>query len=264
MYFNAKPDELAEFFEMEGSLFLFGQMLGMLKPAVRREAVRHASRLILRIGARIADTGYKATTIRDVKGDPCGELNLDRTIEAFLDEPLHQTAEQVVSTIRERQKRPFVLIVDHSYSMKGTKLLLMAITAATVALHQKENYAVVAFNSSASVLKRLGQAISPERLLDTIFSLDLNGETNIYQALQLALRQFNGSGEKAALLLTDGCWNRGGDPRPLAGQFDCLHVICFPPARPEAVEQIAWKGNGTFAFVRHETEVARAIVRCLG
>jgi hypothetical protein len=63
--------------------------------------------------------------------------------------------------------------------------------------------------------------------------------------------------------LTDGAWNRGGNPLEAAVRFDKLSVIGFPPAKHEIIQQLAIKGKGNFSFVEDETEIACSILECL-
>jgi hypothetical protein len=65
------------------------------------------------------------------------------------------------------------------------------------------------------------------------------------------------------LILTDGAWNRGGDPLAVSARFDKLSVIGFPPAKREKIRQLVIRGNGNFSFVEDETEIACAILECL-
>jgi len=68
---------------------------------------------------------------------------------------------------------------------------------------------------------------------------------------------------KSGLILTDGDWNRGGNPFQAAVRFDKLSVIAFPPASHEKIKKLAFQGKGNFSFVKEESEIAEAIIRCL-
>jgi hypothetical protein len=157
----------------------------------------------------------------------------------------------------------FIVMLDHSYSMKGFKMILAAITAATIAQHFKQDYAVLAFNNKVSVLKGIHDSTGSEGVLKRLFALELRGDTDACQVLEAALEQLNNFERKMALILTDGAWNQGGDPLTVAPLFDQLSVIGFPPANQEKIRTLAVKGSGSFSFVEDERSIAGAILRCL-
>ena len=68
---------------------------------------------------------------------------------------------------------------------------------------------------------------------------------------------------KTGLILTDGAWNRGGDPLEVAAGFDKLNVIGFPPAKNENIRQLACIGKGNFSLVKDINGITKAIHNCL-
>jgi hypothetical protein len=155
------------------------------------------------------------------------------------------------------------MMLDHSYSMKGFKVILAAITAAAIAQHFKQDYAVLAFSNKVSVLKGIRDTTGPEGVLQRLFALELKGDTDVRQVLAAALEQMDTFERKMGLILTDGAWNQGGDPLAMAPLFDQLSVIGFPPANQEKIRMLAVKGSGSFSFVENEKSIAGAILRCL-
>lgn len=263
-HLNSNPDQLESFFEEHDSLEVFANIYGMLKQDVRALAVKIASRLIINIARQIADTGYRSGELRLVRGFADGsEIELDRSLERYTEQPELGILESLVSYRRHRERRAFVMLLDHSYSMKGFKIILAAITAAAIAYHFKQDYAVLAFSRQVSVLKGIDDGTGPEELLQKLFALELQGDTNVRQALRSGLDQVDRFERKAGLLLTDGAWNQGGDPLEVAVLYDKLSVIGFPPAKADQIRLLAMKGNGTFAFVEDEKGIARAILDCL-
>lgn len=263
-YMNAHPDELPEFFEKADSLEVFANIFGMLKPEVRALAVKIASRLIIKIAKQIADTGYRSGRLKLAPGFTDGaEIELDRSLERYAEQPERGMLDSIVSYTRQRERRAFVIMLDHSYSMKGLKIILAAITAAAIAHHFKRDYAVIAFSNRATVLKGIDDSTGPEEVLERLFALKLQGDTDVRLALETGLRQVENFERKAGLLLTDGAWNQGGDPLEVAARYDKLSVIGFPPAKYEKTRQLALKGRGEFCFVENETGIAGAILKCL-
>lgn len=263
-FLNTHPETLTDFFTKRDSLEVFANIYGMLKPKVREKAVRLASRLIVKVARRIADTGYRSGTLRPMPGfqDGC-DLAIGPTLERILEAPRRKMEKNLVTYGRVMEKHAFVLMFDHSYSMKGMKVVLSAITAAAIAHHFKQDFAVVAFSNNVTVLKGIEDNSGPDRLLERLFAVELYGDTNTQLALQCGLEQMARYETKKGLLLTDGAWNRGGNPLGVAPKFDQLSVIGFPPARSEDIEQLAIRGHGHFAFVEKETEISAAILKCL-
>lgn len=263
-YLNAHPDELPLFFEKQDSLEVFASVFGMLKRDVRDLAIKIASRLIVKIARQIADTGYRSGQLKLVRGYTEGvDIELDRSLEKYTEEPELGILDNIVSYIRHRERKAFVMMFDHSYSMKGLKIILAAITAASIAQHFKRDYAVLAFSNMVSVLKAVDEPTGPEEVLERLFALKLHGDTDIRLALEAGLKHVDKFERKTGLILTDGAWNRGGDPLEVAVLFDKLNVIGFPPAKEGKIRHLAIKGKGVFSFVKDEKAIAGAILRCL-
>ena len=263
-YLNAHPEELPLFFEKQDSLEVFANIFGMLKQDVRSLAVKIASRLIIKIAKQIADTGCRSGELKLVRGFIDGaEIELDRSFEKYMEEPECGILDNLMSYTRQREKRAFVMMFDHSYSMKGLKIILAAITAASIAQHFKTDYAVLAFSNRVSVLRAIDEPTGPEEVLERLFALELHGDTDIRLALEKGLTHINKFERKTGLILTDGAWNRGGDPLEAAVRFDRLSVIGFPPAKKTKIRHLALKGKGDFSFVEDETGIAGAILKCL-
>jgi len=263
-YLNTSPDELDQFFEKQDSLEVFANVIGMLKQNVRAMAVKIASRLIIKIAKQIADTGCRSGKMKLVNGFSDGsEIELDCSLERYMQQPELGVIDNLVSYVRHQEKRAFVMMFDHSYSMKGIKIILAAITAAVIAQHFKKDYGVLAFSNQVTVLKAVHESTGPEEVLERLFALELSGDTDIRMILEEGLGHLAKFDEKIGLILTDGAWNRGGDPLDAAARFDKLSVIGFPPAKRTKIRQLASKGDGGFSFVEDETEIACAILDCL-
>jgi len=262
-YFNKHPEKLELFFEQPGSLEAFARMLGRLENDVAVQAIKIASRLIIKIAGQIADSGYRSGKLELVRGCMDGaEIELDRSIERHMEGPERGILENLVSYVRHCERQAFVMMLDFSYSMQS-KVILSAITAAAIAQHFKRDYAVLAFSNGISVLREVDERAGPEKVLERLFALQPHGDTDIRLALEAGFTYVTRFERKTGLLLTDGDWNKGGDPFPAAVRYDKLSVIGFPPAENEKIRQLAFQGKGSFSLVRDEREIAGAILRCL-
>lgn len=262
-HYNQNPDELEVFFEQPGCLQAFARMIDRLQDDVADQAIEIASHLIIAIAKQIADVGYRASKLKLIPGfNDNAEIELDHSLEKHAESPERGILENLVSYIRHIEKKAIVMMLDYSYSMQSN-VILAAITAAAIAQHFKKDYAVLAFNSGVCILKDVDEPAGPEKVLKRLFALKSCGDTNIRSVLEAGLQHVSKFERKAGLLLTDGDWNKGGDPFQAAVQFDKLSVIGFPFADFEKIRQLALKGNGNFSIVKDETEIAGAIMRCL-
>ena len=263
-YLNSDPGALPVFFENFESLELFIKVFGMLKPDIRALAVKIANRLIINIAKQIADTGYRSGKLKLMQGITDGnEIELDRSLENYMESPEVGILENVVSYVRQPEKIAFLVMLDSSYSMRGMKIILAAVTAASIAQHFKQDYVVLAFNDIVSVLKRIDDSTGPDRVLERLFALEMKGATNIRSALEAGLHEVGKFERKTGLILTDGAWNRGGDPLEVAAKFDKLNVIGFPPAKNEKIRQLACIGKGNCSLVEDISGITKAIHDCL-
>jgi MoxR-like ATPase len=262
-HYNQNPDQLDAFFEQPGCLQAFARMFGRLKDDVAERALEIASQLIIAIARQIADVGYRAGKLKLIAGfNDSAEIELDHSLERHLQSPERGILENLVSYIRHIEKKAIVMMLDYSYSMQSN-VILSAITAAAIAQHFKKDYAVLAFNSGVCILKDVNEPAGPAKVLKRLFALKSCGDTNIRSVLEAGLQHVSKFERKAGLLLTDGDWNKGGDPFQAAVQFDKLSVIGFPFADYETIRQLALKGSGNFSIVKDETEIAGAIMQCL-
>ena len=262
-YYNTHPDDLELFFEQPGCLQAFSRMIDRLQEDVAIRAIKIASRMIIAIAKQIADTGYRSSKLTLTKGHTVGaEIELDHSLEKYSEAPERGILDNLVSYVRRIEKKAFVMMLDYSFSMKS-KIILAAITVAAIAQHFKKDYAILAFNSGVGVLKDVAEPAGPEKVLQRLFALQSYGETNIRMVLEAGLKHISKFERKAGLLLTDGDWNKGGNPLQAASRFDKLNVIGFPFANNEKIRQLAYRGNGTFSIVNDETEIVGAILRCL-
>lgn len=281
-------------------LELWGYVRDALDPELRELAKRYATRLIIKLASQIADVGVKTGNLYRSRGeDACDEIEIDASLERMTDNPGNRIEDNLIFLGRRPEQKACVLMLDHSYSMKGTKIAMAALTAATIALHFKRDYGVVVFATNARILKGITQYKSPIAIADEILSLEASGYTNIHAALQLGIGLIKDYGKKIGVLLTDGDWTCGDDPLPLARRFDRLHVIGLEePLKVEdegdefayryfdsrcdvirpvgwgveealrqyqgsRVEMLAREGRGHYSYVQRIKEVPLAITRCL-
>jgi Mg-chelatase subunit ChlD len=133
---------------------------------------------------------------------------------------------------------------------------------------RKDQFAVVAFNTKGFLIKGIRDELKIEEIMDKILDLEAVGYTNIEDGLRLGAAQIKNmkSRFKWAILLTDGAYNKGDDPRYLCRQFEKLHVISLPSNKKwgeRVCKDLARLGGGRFVIVRNYQEVPRALMKIL-
>jgi MoxR-like ATPase len=264
-------------------LDLYGYISHELDPELQEIARRYASRLIVQMASKIAGLGVKSGRLRQVQaGLESDEIEVDATLERMIDYPAKPLEENLVVLARPPEQKACVVMLDHSDSMTGTKVVMAALTAAVIALHFRQNYGVVTFNTRARVLKQLAAHKSATQIAGEILSLRANGYTNIRAALELGIGEIRNADKRVGILITDGDWTYGGDPYQAARRFDSLHVIgCQEPLIFEdtydeftyyqrrrgyhgiKIASLAKEGRGRFSWVEGTEDVPAAIRRCL-
>ncbi len=152
------------------------------------EAVlRHARELVLRLREGVpAHAGTPGTAVlsRPWTAEAPGPLALEATVDAFL-----AGSDDIFIEHRSRHRRDYVILVDHSGSMIGRKLVLAATMAAALAQLSaagRADYAVIAFDDELKEIKPLGVEADVEEVVDLVLRLPEGRATDIGQVLQAA------------------------------------------------------------------------------
>ncbi len=252
-----------EFLGDEEFLKYYAELNHLLRSDLKKKAREFAKKLIIKIANLLVGTGVSRGTLYLRKGIFSDEIDLDATLENIVCNPLEDLEENLATWDRQREEQGFVIMFDHSYSMRGPKIVLAALTVAAIAVYFKKNYGVVAFSTEVETVKTVTDKVHYEVLLDRVFDLPIEGLTNISGALATGLDQLRDFNRTFGLLLTDGGWTSGENPMAVASKFGRLNVIAFPPANPDKIRLIAEAGRGTMEFVEDEEQITAAIVRSL-
>lgn len=260
---NLDPQMQQQFLDDEEFIKYFAKLNHLLRSRLRDKAFVLAKSLILKVASQLVGTGVRKGALHLRQGGFTDEIDIDATLENLVTNPLADLEENLATWDRKREEIGFVMMFDHSYSMRGPKIVLAALCVAAIAIYFKKNYGVVAFSTDVETVKTITDKMHHEVLLDRVFDLPIEGLTNISGALSTGLGQLKSYNKRFGLLLTDGGWTTGEDPMAVASRFDRLNVIAFPPANPDKVRLIAEAGRGTFQFVENEEAITGAIVRAL-
>lgn len=233
---------------------------------LKEEAVRLAARAVIRRACRLVGPMRIAKRLRhSVMTDPFrGELNVERTLENTAGKAAPVASDWIVST-REEHERAVCLMMDASLSMSGRNLALAALAVAVLALKIPEgDLSVVAFDSTARRVTRLGDARRAHDVVEGILRLPARGYTNLEDALELGSRELARCthARRTGLLVTDGVYTVGGDPSRWAVRFPRLHVLMTHDYKvnEELCLKLARLGRGElFRVARFEDMPARML-----
>src|ERR687885_660122 len=118
-----------------------------------------------------------------------GELDLDGSLDAYVRTAGRLHAEDLRLLARARQARDYLILVDHSGSMVGKKLLLAAVLAAVLAQLTAEgrgDYAVLAFDDTVGFVKPFDEPRDVEAVIETVLRLPEGRATDLSRAFRLA------------------------------------------------------------------------------
>ncbi len=193
-----------------------------------------------------------------------GELDEEETLERVLGKEFPEPGDWV-GLRRENRRVQVALMMDTSLSMSGRNLALAAVAAAVLAFKvRSEDLAVIAFESAAKVLSRLGERDHTARIVEGILAQPARGFTNIEEALALGRGELlrGENPRRVGLLISDGVYTAGGDPTAEAARFPRLHVLLTEDYTMdlELSRRMARLGRGTVFTVKGYDDLPRRML----
>ena len=190
---------------------------------MRAVAERLAARAVLARAARLVGPLRGATHLlrEPLTGDLAGELDVEATLEGVLGKPYPDDGDWIVERRVERRHQ-VVLMMDTSLSMAGEKMALAAVAAAVLALNLAAgDLAVVLFADEARTVARLKEELPPDELVRRMLDTPCGGATNVAAALELGHAELERgrNPRRCGLLVSDGLYTAGVDPRPAAARY---------------------------------------------
>jgi Mg-chelatase subunit ChlD len=196
---------------------------------LRALALRIATRAVLnRAHDLVGPIQPARRVIREPLREPFrGELDEETTLENLIGKEFPDPDDWITAR-REARRTEIVLMMDASLSMSGKNLALAAVAAAVLAFSVKsEDLAVIAFESTARLIKSLGGRESAAHVVEQLLSQPARGFTNIEDALTQGRRELErgATPRRVGLLITDGVFTAGNDPLAEAALFPRLFVL---------------------------------------
>jgi hypothetical protein len=248
---------------------LFFMLRGSLSERARPIFKRLARKSILKVTRGITGQGLRGKVLVRTDYSPdAEEFDDELTIENYLEKRL-LTYEDIVALERREKTKCGVLIFDTSGSLYGGKFTTAALAVAVMAFHlAHDNFAIVLFNTKPYMIKRSNEKVDINELVNRILDSESAGYTNITEALELGgieLAKMRGT-NKFAILVSDGVFNRGGDPRRQLHRFPKLHVLGLPSKHDwgrRLSMDMTRKTGGRFSMVTSYEDVPQALMNLL-
>ena len=247
---------------------LYYKVKDNLPDGLRRFFLSLTCKIVLRSALRIAGRGIRKDLVRVAQYSPgMDEFDLDQTLENYM-ERRALGLDEIAALERVERKKAGILILDTSGSMYREKLAIAAVSIAVLAYSMKyDDYAIVLFDSTARLLKSFQNSADIQKMVETIFGLKPSGFTNIEAALRTAYEEITKVRriDKWAVIVTDGDYNVGGDPRPAAAMFPRLNVIRIGGIRKgeQTCRDMAQLGHGKFETVRDYRNLPLALLKIM-
>jgi len=237
-----------------------------LNPTYKKIYRRLARSSILHLSLKIASKWIKGSTFKKVPYSPGLDFDLDDTLDSYFQNALHISYDNIVALSYEKKLSYGIVIIDTSGSMHYDKIINAALTASVLAYSMRyDHYSIITFNTQATILTKFSDLKNTEDIVDQILESEPIGYTNISSALKLGLDELAKikHRDKWAILITDGLYNRGGDPRPYASQYPKLHIISIPSQKYKwgirVCSDLAKKGRGRFIKVYRYSQIPYAL-----
>jgi len=249
-------------------LDLYYMVKDNLPEGLRRFFLSLTCKIVLRSALRIAGRGIRKDLVRVTEYAPgMEEFDLDQTLENYMQYGAIGFNE-IVALERIERKKAGILILDTSGSMYREKLAIAAVSIAVLAYSMKyDDYAIVLFDSRSRILKSFQSSANIQDMIETIFGLKPSGFTNIEGALRTAYEEITKIRrlDKWAVIVTDGDYNVGADPRPVAAMFPRLNVIRIGGIRKgeQTCRDMAQLGHGKYETVRDYRNLPLALLKIM-
>lgn len=197
-----------------------------------------------------------------------GELDVLATLDEELAQGLRQSSRASQETLRFdgriEKEVDIALVMDASLSMTGEKIALLAVSAAVVALCvPPARLSLMGFDSKVRWIKRFGEELPVEIIVEKVLELPAGGFTNMELALEETSHalQNRHTNRTNIILITDGKYTEGGDPSWLAPRFKHLNVLKIgrDQAGRELLLELSSKGSGQFFEARRIAELPRTM-----
>ncbi|MEO5661760.1 MAG: vWA domain-containing protein [Nocardioides sp.] len=259
--------------DADSAIALLADLTRATDRTVRAAARRLARTLALRPSASAGRSPSGRPRLETVTDPSAGDLDLDATL-ARLDVTPRLRGEDLRTRDWRRRGHAYVLLVDASGSVAGSRLATAVLTTGAVAarLRADDELAVLTFARDVLVLRPIGASNDPGDTLDALLDVRGGGTTDLAHGLRAGLDQAARarSPRRVLLVLTDGLATAGHDPLPVAaaaGRTGArVHVLDLADTDESrtASRALAAAGGGRRAALTRPHQAADAVGQVLG
>jgi MoxR-like ATPase/Mg-chelatase subunit ChlD len=214
------------------------------------QVIRRASELALKIRGDAADwlLGSDGRSLRSEpwRGNGAGELDVPATVDNIARAAGTPERSDLRVLMRAPERTDYLILVDHSGSMVGHKLVLAAVVAAVLAdlsAAGRARYGVIAFDDQLTHLKPLDEQRDVEGVIERILRLPEGKATDLFSALRTALELTDDPPAASQTILISDCMPTKGTTSfaglaSLARRIPSLH-ICYVEEQQPAIQMFA-------------------------
>ncbi len=250
---------------------LFFMLRTALDERMRPVFRRLARQVIMTTATGITSQGIRGEVYEQTEYEiGLDEFDLDETMERFLENRSRiLNTEDIVSLERKERMKTAVLMFDTSGSLYGERFTTAALTVAVMAHNlSRDNFSIILFNTKAYTIKRMKEKVNSDELINRILESESAGYTNISEGLRFGGLELDKikKRNKFGVLVTDGAFNRGGDPRQYLKYFPKLHVLSLPSQHDwgrRVCKDLARLGRGKYAEVSNHKQIPRILMKLL-
>jgi len=192
-----------------------------------------------------------------------GEIDVEMTVEQMLGKALPDASDIIVESKTPR-RMACIMMIDTSLSMSGPKVAMAMASLGVLAYKLKTmEYSIITFDSVARVLKPLDRKVSVETVVSELLDIPAMGFTNIEDGLRKGMMEMKRTiaKDKIAIIITDGNYTAGKDPRHLAAEYPRLFVIMMKSddSQPKLCADLAALGKGKVMAVDGIDEITAVL-----
>ncbi len=256
----------------EAAVRLYRQVRWKLNKKARKMFRRLVAKAVVNLVVR----GARGNLEEDRRSEAFYEIGMDFDVERTIEEVIERGKSideldysDIVGLDKRKREYSAVVIIDSSGSMSGRKILSAATMAALISHRIRGGrYSVIGFNSEAFPIKHVDERKESIEVVEDILDLVPLGYTNIADGLVKALEESKGLVNPKFILLTDGEYNVGEDPRKVASRIKGLHVVYVgkrvSSKGAKFCRDLAKLGNGRFHELRDPQDIPRLVRNILG
>jgi len=249
-----------------------------LLAAMTNATDEHLRAAAIRLGASIVLERARAgrvclrgiSRLRPVRGATDGDLDIDASIEGIsvARSQARPVALDDLTTVHwARAQTAFVVVVDRSGSMSGTRLAAAATVAAACALRAPREHAVLSFAASVDLIRPLASdiaPIAPAVVAERLLRLRGHGITRLSDALKAAAEQLaHARARRRVVILLSDCRATDDDDTLETARALPELIILAPADDHEQAAQLANLAGARWAALANPLDAAAALDQLL-